>query len=486
MTAPANFASIVEEYQLMEMTELDPDYERLYRALQDHLSILPEAVGPGNILQGNQVCNQFVNHSGCRGRAPASAHQCAFLHPEFVDARWMPRDNICYRHLRQQARHPEGFCDSGAECRHVHSDSVLHGDLLAWLRFVHHARPNTGVGIHYDTAHREWRFVSRREAFEILRDHLHGEWNTPIHHMNVRYPDPCTYQMPYAVPRGPPSTLDPSRQRNNTPRQQRGRSTQPGYSRAMTPPRTVNFATSTARDTPRQARFPEATTTSTGPVPHHMPSPRPQPTTPSKAAPPTPSNQHHDLVQWLQPPGIDRDDSTQGLLSTQRAGHIRARVHEDATFLINPELLPEFPSVLDHIGLQWHLTNYGIFSRTPTNVYGNDFGGLFLVPVEPTTQVTPLRSLLRWIIQQHVHQQLQLLNSANRQHMLQQLTCSWLTFGRQLCRASRRDPFVDNMAITFGETIIETISNFLTPEQRTMATIEGILLGPDGRFNREL
>ena len=106
MTAPANFASIVAEYQLMEMTELDPDYERLYRALQDHLSILPEAVGPGNILQGNQVCNQFVNHSGCRGRAPASAHQCAFLHPEFVDARWMPRDNICYRHLRQQARHP--------------------------------------------------------------------------------------------------------------------------------------------------------------------------------------------------------------------------------------------------------------------------------------------------------------------------------------------------------------------------------------------
>ena len=138
------------------------------------------------------------------------------------------------------------------------------------------------------------------------------------------------------------------------------------------------------------------------------------------------------MVQWLQPPGIDRDDSTQGLLSTQRAGHIRARVHEDATFLINPELLPEFPSILDHIGLQWHLTNYGIFSRTPTNVYGNDFGGLFLVPVEPTTQVTPLRSLLRWIIQQHVHQQLQLLNSANRQHMLQQLTCSWLTFGRQL------------------------------------------------------
>ena len=43
----------------MEMTELDPDYERLYRALQDHLSILPEAVGPGNILQGNQVCNHF-------------------------------------------------------------------------------------------------------------------------------------------------------------------------------------------------------------------------------------------------------------------------------------------------------------------------------------------------------------------------------------------------------------------------------------------
>ena len=44
------------------------------------------------------------------------------------------------------------------------------------------------------------------------------------------------------------------------------------------------------------------------------------------------------------------------------------------------------------------------------------------------------------------------------------------------------------MAITFGETIIETIPNFLTPEQRTMATIEGILLGPDGhlRFNREL
>ena len=91
------------------MTEVDPDYEHLYHALQAHLAALPKAVGVGTILQGNQVCTHFVSHSSCRGRSPTADFACGFLHPEFVSGRWAPRDNICYGHLRQQGRHRDAF-----------------------------------------------------------------------------------------------------------------------------------------------------------------------------------------------------------------------------------------------------------------------------------------------------------------------------------------------------------------------------------------
>ena len=100
--APSGFSDVVQRYQLLEMTKVDPDYEHLYHALQAHLAALPEAVGVGTILQGNQVCAHFARHSSSSGRSPTANFACGCLRPEFVSGRRTPRDNMCYRHLRQQ------------------------------------------------------------------------------------------------------------------------------------------------------------------------------------------------------------------------------------------------------------------------------------------------------------------------------------------------------------------------------------------------
>lgn len=73
-----------------------------------------------------------------------------------------------------------------------------------------------------------------------------------------------------------------------------------------------------------------------------------------------------------------------------------------------------------------------------------------------------MRAIFRWVVQQHLQQRSRRINQSSQGAVLVDL---WQTIER----ASHRDTTV---AGTLGRATIETVSNFLTNDQRTMAIIE--------------
>ena len=130
--APSGFSDVVRRYQLLGMTEVNPDYEQ------------PGLYAPCASLQ---LQRPLADRRLCL-RLPAPGVRIGPLDP--------PR-------------------------QHLLPSPSSTGPT---------SRPNAGAGIHYNSTTHEWRFVSRQEAYEILRDHQYGEWNPPTHHSAVRYPAP--------------------------------------------------------------------------------------------------------------------------------------------------------------------------------------------------------------------------------------------------------------------------------------------------------
>ena len=270
MAAPSGFSDDVQQYQLLEMTEVASDYERRLSTLTSLPCPKPSAWATSSRATRS-----------ARALCATPAAEAAHLPPISCAA-------SCARGSFRGVGHPETTFATGTFANEADTSTLCaadttHGDLLAWLRFVHHSRPNAG-------------------PVSTTTPPLMSGAKSPGRRHTRSY---ATTSTPSGThPHTTPLSWAASHRRDHTPRATRDRSMHSGYARPVS---------ASSRDTARPSNWPPATAQQPTTDPNKIPTPtsqqtpaQPRPTTPTARTPRTApaatrTAANRELVQWLLP-----------------------------------------------------------------------------------------------------------------------------------------------------------------------------------------